>query len=74
MKQSGLSNRWIASVANYPKRVSQTYADIGGILAGYGFDRVQVSIYLTDKDDLANLFAAIMALKRLAVVSGIGYL
>ena len=53
------------TAANPPKGVSQAYADIGGTLAGYGFDRVQGSLYLTDKDDLANLFAAIMALKRL---------
>jgi virulence-associated protein VapD len=51
--------------ANHPKGVSQAYADIGGTLAGYGFDRVQGSLYLTDKDDLANLFGAIMALKAL---------
>jgi virulence-associated protein VapD len=50
---------------NHPKGVSQAYADIGGTLAGCGFDRVQGSLYLTDKDDLANLFAAIMALKAL---------
>ena len=50
---------------NHPKGVSQAYADIGGTLAGFGFDRVQGSLYLTAKDDLANLFAAIMSLKAL---------
>ncbi|MDA8120664.1 MAG: virulence factor [Gammaproteobacteria bacterium] len=53
------------TAANHPKGVSQAYADIGATLAGYGFDRVQGSLYMTDKDDLANLFAAIMALKCL---------
>ena len=53
------------TAANHPKGVSQTCADIGGALAGFGFDRVQGSLYLTTKDDLANLFAAIMALKAL---------
>ena len=50
---------------NHPKGVSQAYADIGGTLAGFGFDRVQRSLYLTAKDDLANRFAAIMSLKSL---------
>jgi virulence-associated protein VapD len=53
------------TAANHPKGVSQAYADIGNALAGFGFDRVQGSLYLTAKDDLANLFAAIMALKAL---------
>jgi virulence-associated protein VapD len=53
------------TAAAHPKGVSQAYADIGGTLAGFGFDRVQGSLYLTDKDDLANLFGAIIALKAL---------
>lgn len=53
------------TAANHPKGVSQAYADIGNTLAGYDFTRVQGSLYLTNKDDLANLFAAIMALKAL---------
>jgi virulence-associated protein VapD len=50
---------------NHPKGVSQAYADIGSTLAGFGFDRVQGSLYTTASEDLANLFAAIMALKAL---------
>ncbi len=50
---------------NHPKGVSQAYADIGAVLAGFAFDRVQGSVYLTERDDLANLFSAIMALKAL---------
>ena len=42
------------------------YADIGSVLTQYDFERVQGSLYLTKNDDLANLFAAIMALKGLA--------
>jgi virulence-associated protein VapD len=53
------------TAAKYPKAVSQAYADVGGTPAGYSFDRVQGSLYLTDKDDPANLFAALMALKAL---------
>ena len=50
---------------HHPKGVSQAYADIGGTLANYGFDRVQGSLYTSASEDLANLFAAIMALKNL---------
>lgn len=55
---------------NHPKGVSQAYADIGAVLAGFSFDRVQGSLYVTQKDDLANLFSAIMALKNLAWLPG----
>lgn len=53
------------TLANHPKGVSQAYADIGAALAGFGFNRIQGSLYVTNRDDLANLFAAIMALKAL---------
>lgn len=53
------------TAANHPKGVSQAYADIGATLAGFGFQRVQGSLYLTDQDNPANLFSAIMALKAL---------
>ncbi len=53
------------TAANHPKGVALAYADIGGTLSGFSFDRVQGSLYLTSKDDLANLFAAITALKAL---------
>lgn len=49
----------------HPKSVSQAYADIGARLAEFGFDRVQGSLYISESEDLANLFAAIMALKAL---------
>lgn len=50
---------------HHPKGVSQAYADIGSTLANYGFDRVQGSLYTNASEDLANLLAAIMALKAL---------
>jgi virulence-associated protein VapD len=50
---------------HHPKGVSQTYADIGGTLANFDFDRVQGRLYTTPSEDLANLFAAITALKAL---------
>ncbi|WP_439816352.1 virulence factor [Zavarzinia sp. CC-PAN008] len=51
--------------ANHPVSVAQAYADIGAVLKGYGFDRIQGSLYVTRQDDLANLFAAISALSAL---------
>lgn len=51
--------------SNHPKGVAQAYADIRDTLIGFGFEWRQGSLYTTSKDDLANLFAAIMALKAL---------
>ncbi len=53
------------TATNHPKGVSQAYSDIGATLSGFGFVRVQGSLYTTSSDDLANLFAAIIALKAL---------
>jgi len=46
--------------------VSQAYADIGAILNEHGFRRVQGSLYVTDNEDMANLFLAIQALRARA--------
>jgi virulence-associated protein VapD len=54
-----------ATAQHHPKGVSQAYADIGGALANFGFDRVQGCLYTTPSEDLANPFAAITALKAL---------
>lgn len=48
---------------HHPKGVSQAYADIGAILNAFGFRRVQGSLYVTDKEDMANLFMAIQDLR-----------
>ena len=53
------------TAANHPRGVSQAYADIGNTLAGFGFNRVQGSPCTNNSEDLANLFAAILALKAL---------
>jgi virulence-associated protein VapD len=53
------------TLQNHPKSVPQAYADIGATLAGFGFERVQGSLYTTPSEDLANLFGAITALKAL---------
>lgn len=50
---------------HHPKGVSQAYADIGAALALHGFSRVQGSLYVTDNEDMANLFMAIQHLKAL---------
>jgi len=49
--------------AHHPKGVAHAYADIGSILAEYGFRRVQGSLYVTDDENMANLFQAIHALR-----------
>jgi len=49
----------------HPKGVSQVYADISSTLEQFGFRRVQGSVYVTDGEDMANLFRVIMALKAL---------
>jgi virulence-associated protein VapD len=48
---------------HHPRGVSQAYADIGVILSEYGFQRVQGSLYVTENEDMANLFLAIQALR-----------
>jgi len=35
------------------------------MLLQFGFERIQGSVYVTPKDDMANLFAALLALKAL---------
>lgn len=51
---------------NHPKGISQAYTEIGAILADYGFRSVQGSLYVTDDEDMANLFLAIQALRARA--------
>ncbi|MDP4027500.1 MAG: virulence factor [Gallionella sp.] len=48
---------------HHPKGVSQAYADIGSVLNEHGFRRVQGSLYVTDNEDMANLFLAVQALR-----------
>jgi virulence-associated protein VapD len=47
----------------HPKGVSQAYTDIADTLQRFGFRRIQGSVYVTDSEDMAHLFQAIMALK-----------
>ncbi len=50
---------------HHPIGVSAAYAEIGGTLRRFGFERIQGSVYVTETDDMANLFAALLALKAL---------
>ena len=50
---------------HHRKGVSQAYTDIADVLQRFGFRRIQGSVYVTDGEDMANLFQAIMALKAL---------
>jgi virulence-associated protein VapD len=54
------------TAAYHPKGVSQAYADIATTLAAFGFTAVQGSLYVSQSDDLVNLFTAINALKALS--------
>ena len=50
---------------HHPKGSSQAYAEIGATLARYSFRRVQGSLYVTEDENMANLFSAIQELKKL---------
>ena len=48
---------------HHPKGVTQAYTEIGAVLSEYGFHRVQGSLYVTEDEDMANLFLAIQSLR-----------
>jgi virulence-associated protein VapD len=49
----------------HPKSVAQAYSDIGTVLGARGFSRVQGSLYVTENEDMANLFLAMQDLRSL---------
>ena len=49
----------------HPKGVAQAYTEIADVLNTYGFGRVQGSLYVTEDENMANLFLAIQALREL---------
>jgi virulence-associated protein VapD len=51
---------------HHPKGYSAAYSDIQKALGSFGFKREQGSLYLTNNEDMANLFGAIQALKSMA--------
>jgi virulence-associated protein VapD len=50
---------------HHPKGASQAYTDIAATLTRYAFRRIQGSVYVTDNEDMAQLFRALTALKAL---------
>lgn len=49
----------------HPRGVAQAYSDIRDVLSKHEFDWVQGSLYVSKSEDMAKLFAAIMALRAL---------
>lgn len=49
----------------HPRNARQAYLDIEVTLGGFGFKRIQGSVYVTGSEDMANLFRAMNALKAL---------
>ena len=54
----------------HPKGVPQAHHDAGETLERVGFTWVQGSVYVCEREDLANLFAALQALKSLMWFTG----
>ena len=51
---------------HHPRQdASAAYSDIRRVLERHGFEWKQGSLYVTDSEDMAALFAAIMALRAL---------
>lgn len=53
------------TLRNHPKGISQAYMDIGATLIQFSFERVQGSLYVTNDENMANLFMAIQALSQM---------
>ncbi|MFM2166062.1 MAG: hypothetical protein RIS79_433 [Verrucomicrobiota bacterium] len=54
---------------HHPRGVTAAYTDIGVTLKMFGFERIQGSVYVCENNDMANLFAALLALKALPWVA-----
>ena len=50
---------------HFPRSVSQPYTDIASSLRQYGFKWIQGSVYVCEREDLANLTSAMVALRNL---------
>lgn len=66
----GFDLRVAETAARHPRGVTQAYIDIGAVLNRFGFNRIQGSVYVSDNEDLANLFRAIAALKAMPWFAG----
>ena len=51
--------------STYGETYNNAYYEIKIILRKYNFFNTQGNVYLTDKDDMTNLFSAIYALKKI---------
>ena len=54
----------------HPKGVPQAYGEIKQTLERFGFNNIQGSVYICEREDLANLFEAMNALKSLQWFAG----
>ena len=54
-----------AAERTHPRGSRQAYLDIEAVLGGFGFRRVQGSVFVTESEDMANVFRAVIALKAL---------
>ena len=50
----------------HPKSLTQAYVDIKVLLESFGFSRAQGSVYVTENEDMTNLFRAIQELKSVS--------
>ena len=51
--------------AHHPSGQRKAYSDVARTLERFGFKRVQWSVYAAENEDLANLFAALDALRAM---------
>lgn len=51
--------------ATHPRGPSQAYTDVFELMGKHGFRRAQHSVYLSDSEDMSQLFQAIQALHSL---------
>lgn len=50
---------------HHPRGATAAYSEIASTLRRFDFERIQGSVYVTNSDSMANLFAALLALKAL---------
>ncbi len=62
----GFDLDWLTVQVVHPSSGHQAYRDIEKVMASFGFERIQQSVYLCRSDDMANLTKTMTALKALA--------
>ena len=48
----------------HPQGITRAYADLDVTLETYGFKRIQSSLYVTQSEEMSNLFLAIQKLRE----------